>query len=130
MKIGIDLHGIIDKDEKWEVFVKSLMSASRDEVYVLTGASYLDAKRELQRLGYIQGVHYLNILSVTDYLLDKNYTWKRDEHNRPAFDVKVWNRAKGWIAEDVGLDVHIDDSTRYKPWFPWRTKYIIPGVIQ
>lgn len=116
-KIGIDLHGVITHEpEKYKAFMLNMMEIGW-EVYVLTGSTYKDAKAELGNLWFIQGKHYTNIVSVTDYLLSQKLPWEYDKHRRPWFDNEFWDRAKSDLAEELGLKVHYDDILRYKKYF-------------
>lgn len=116
-RIGVDLHGVITHEpEKYKIFMSNMISLGF-EVYVLTGSTYQDARNELGQLRFIQGQHYTNIVSVTDYLLSQDRDWHYDKHHRPWFDNDTWDRTKGDLAEELGLKAHYDDTLRYKKYF-------------
>lgn len=123
MKIGVDLHGVITDDPlRWERVCRSWI-INGDEVYILTGSTRVDALTELYKLGILQGRHYTNIVSVTDYLLSKGLSWQYDKHHRPSFDLKFWKSAKGELAEELELDIHYDDTLEYAEYFKGKTKF-------
>ena len=112
MKISLDLHGVIQANPKmFGEYAQELMEDGH-EVYILTGSAYTDAISELAELKF--NLNYITeIISVTDYLLDKDIPWQLDKWGRPSFDPSVWWGAKGQIARERGIDLHIDDYERY-----------------
>lgn len=116
VKISIDLHGVIETDtKKFEAYAKELMEDGH-EVYILTGSSYVDSISELAELKF--NLNYITeIISVTDYLLDKDVPWELDKWERPSFHPSVWWGAKGVIARERNIDFHIDDREEYEKTF-------------
>lgn len=112
MFISIDLHGVIDSNpEKFEEYAKELTEDGHD-VYILTGSSYVDAIEELSKLKF--DLQYItDILSITDILIDRGYDWEYDKWGRPSFDAKIWWYAKGNIAKEYNIDLHIDDRYEF-----------------
>lgn len=116
MNISLDLHGVITADPiGFEEYAKSLVKSGH-KVYILTGASYTDAISELAELRF--NLNYVTeILSVTDYLLEKEVPWEYDQYDRPSFHESVWWGCKGSIARKKKIDLHIDDSIDFEKHF-------------
>lgn len=116
MNISLDLHGVIDADPKgFEEYVKELKEKGHN-VFILTGSSYTDAISELAELKF--NLNYVTeIISITDYLLDKKVSWEYDQHNRPSFHESVWWACKGVVARERNIDLHTDDCIKFEKYF-------------
>jgi len=115
MKIGIDLHGTLDKDpEGFKKYIKK-MTKDGHKVYILTGSSCKDAVKEIEKLKI--KFNKIKIISTTDYLIKEGYDWEYDRWNRPSFANSIWWGAKAEIAKKIGLDLHIDDRQEYSEYF-------------
>lgn len=128
MRISLDLHGVIDKDPKgFNEYAKELVKNGH-EVYILTGSSYEDAISELAEVKFnLQNIK--EIISTTDYLLDKNTSWELDKWQRPVFNEFLWWGVKGNIARARKFDLHIDDCIKYEKTFT--TPFALyEGIIQ
>jgi len=112
MNISIDLHGVIDKDsEMFNEYTKELIEDGNN-VFILTGSSYVDAISELAELKF--NLNYITeIISVTDYLLDKNVPYEFDNYGRPSFHPTIWWGTKSQIARKMSIDLHIDDRLEF-----------------
>ncbi len=86
------------------------------DIYIMTGSSHKDAEKELKQLK-INPIKITKIISTTDYLLEKGYPWEYDKYNRPSFADSIWWGAKAEIAQDLKLDLHIDDRLEYQDAF-------------
>jgi len=116
MNISIDLHGVIDCDPKgFEEYAQEL-SDDGHNVFILTGASYTDALAELAELKF--NLKYIKkIISLTDYLLEKDLPFTYDKYNRPYFHDDIWWGAKACIAREQNINLHIDDCIQYQTTF-------------
>jgi hypothetical protein len=129
MKVGLDIHGVIDRYPEFFSFLTRtvLISLSiRDtynEIHIITGSSWTSEIKELLEKYEIYYTHYF---SVTDYLLEKGeaVTWK--DSKNPFFDNVVWNKAKAEYCDRNRIDFHFDDSDSYGQYFK-TTKYIKVG---
>lgn len=131
IKLGLDLHGVIDSDPR---FFSDLSCALLDyghQVFIVTGREESDDLHdELQKCG--METHdierYSRILSITTYqkkqgtpvhYLDENLT-------QPMMDPKIWNPTKAMLCATANIDIMIDDSVIYEPYFrDIKTQYII-----
>lgn len=126
MKLGLDIHGVIDKyPEKMIALAQDTMKKG-GRVYIITGPPAVKAREEMIALMsqyQISKPFWNQIYSIVDWMKQKkipNWTdanghvWALREHD--------WNAVKGQIAIELGLDLHIDDSEEYGEYFP-------PGVF-
>lgn len=124
VKIGLDIHGVIDKNPEFWI---NFTSCFYCEVYILTGHPKAKAKQELLDLGLKEGIHYKEIFSITDYLLNTgvskayNYT-----EGNPWFSEKEWNEAKSTFVKLKGIDVIVDDTIKYKDSMSSNVVFLTP----
>lgn len=116
MKIGFDLHGVLDNPKVSPFFsiISRLLIDEGHEIHIITGAEDTPTLRdELRR----SGVKWTHIFSITDYHKELGTPIIRDELGRPWMDPEIWNPAKGEYAMRVGIDIHFDDSFTYGKFF-------------
>ena len=109
MKLGLDLHGVIDSAPKmFHELTKTLVLAGH-EVHILTGP----------KIGWHlkMGIAYTHLFSITDYCESKGIQVEWDEHNNPHVDPYHWDKAKAEYCQEHGIDLHIDDSDAYGYFF-------------
>lgn len=117
MKIGVDLHGVLDRcPEDMKIVLASFM-AMKAEVYVVSGPPTNQIINELEKLGFVRFVHYTGTLSVVDYLRNSGVQMWRDENDNWWADDENWWDSKAAICKQVSIDFMIDDSDRYAPAF-------------
>ena len=114
LKIGLDIHGVIDsKPEFFEIFSKTLVDAGH-EVHILTGPHISDKLKEyLKKLN----ISYTHLFSISDYHKEKGTEIHYDDKGDPHLDRWAWDSAKAEYAQQHELDLHFDDSDQYKYWF-------------
>ena len=117
MKIGLDIHGVLDK----HLFLKelaALLVSNGHEVHIITGAMWENKSNvELEQLGIMRGIHYTHFFSIADTLLSggAEVEWKDDVN--PVFDEYLWNKIKGDYCKNHNIDFHLDDSDIYGKYF-------------
>jgi len=112
LKVGIDIHGVIDTfPERFKQLSVALV-ASGAQVHIVTG-SKRDARIEalLSRSG-IAFTHYFSIVESLEKKGD--IRWEGDQPY--AVDEK-WNVAKREYCEQQSIDFMIDDSSVYRDTF-------------
>ena len=116
MKISLDLHGVIKADpEHFNEYAEELANDGH-EIYILTGSSYSDAVAELTEIKFnLKNIK--EIISTTDYLLEKDVPWELDVWGRPTFNSFIWWGTKAVIARERKFDLHIDDNKEYGKTF-------------
>jgi len=128
MKIGLDIHGVIDSDPNFFSKLSKLLHEKGHTVYVITGNEICAAL--IDEL-YNYGIHYDELFSITSYhkSIGTYVTYENGDPNRPLISPAKWDRTKGEYAKKIGLDVHIDDSEVYGKYFPDTTQYILYNKI-
>lgn len=110
MKIGLDIHGVIDSDPAFfSDFTKSMHSIG-NEVHIITGEADTPALRK--RLVKWK-IKYDELFSITTTLLKLDYKVWYDRKGDPWFDNEIWNSAKGNYCSIKEIDLHFDDSPEY-----------------
>lgn len=114
MKIGFDIHGVIDTFDPFRTMIEKYLDDENVEVHVISGLEekYLD-----NEIGHLIDLDRIdNFFSVTDYLVKKGakITWV---NGMPWADEEEWNMAKAAYCRKVGIDILFDDSPIYAPYF-------------
>ncbi len=114
MKLGFDIHGVIDTFGVFQKMIDILIEADDVEIHVLSGLEekYLEA-----HIGHLIDLSRItNFFSVTDYLVETGakVEWK---DGLPWADDEAWNEAKTKYCDMVGIDVLFDDSPIYAQYF-------------
>lgn len=112
MKIGLDLHCVIDYDPVFfSKFSKAIINGG-GEIHIMTGSS-ITPELEEELLKY--GMMWTALFSIADYWKNKpGIDFWYDEKGRPWVDENLWNQAKGLYAQEKGLDLLMDDTLVYK----------------
>jgi hypothetical protein len=117
IKLGIDLHGVIDSD----VYkFKNYLLASRDIgtiVYIISGPHVEFIKKELSEYRIWDDQHYNEVFSVVDHLREMGVPMWEDSKGRPWASEEDWWKSKAEICEMHEIDIMIDDSEKYQPYF-------------
>jgi len=125
-RIGIDVHGVIDKDSE---FAKKHMKKFINigvEIYIISGPPVYEIKQELFSMGIIENIHYNKVLSIVDHLRSKNVEMWLDHKNTWWADESYWWRSKSEICEKMNIDIMIDNTETYKPYFKdIKTKFVL-----
>ena len=122
IKIGLDVHGVIDKYP--EIFSKLSKEWVEKgyEVHIITGQEWQTAVIQVVA-AKITYTHHYSIVDHNRKLGRHLYT--RDDKQGIWMDDDIWNRSKGAYAYSVHLDVHYDDSLTYVEHFPFYCTYVV-----
>lgn len=113
MKLGLDLHGVIDADPVSFARLSRDVIAARGEVHVITGS--LDTPKLHEQLkGY--GLSYTHIFSIASHYEALKKVWY-DDCGNPWTEASLWDRAKAEYCAREKIDLHIDDSEFYGQYF-------------
>lgn len=116
MRIGLDLHGVLDTEPGiFMGFCKVLMKSGA-KVFVISGPPSDELKAELNRLGFVQGEHYTDVVSIVDYLKSKGVSMWAENGTWWANDDAWWG-SKAEICKELNIRVMYDNTWRYKPYF-------------
>jgi len=119
MKLGLDIHGVIDANPDTFAFLSKSIVDSGGEVHIITGGSWSELlKKEVENAG----IKYTHFFSVYDYLKSTDAIpigliqfpngEIQDEYERT-----LWDSIKGKYSSEKGLDLHIDDTINYSKYF-------------
>jgi len=115
MRIGLDVHGVIDRyPQYFQKISKALVSAGH-EVHIITGQPWSDIGKKVDEWYYISHTHHFSIVDHhaklgTKMWQDEKKTWWMEEQD--------WNRSKGDYIHVAQIDVHFDDNWEYVNWIP------------
>jgi hypothetical protein len=116
MKVGFDIHGVLDNPYVGPVFAYLTRCLVQDghEVHILTGTEESDALFDKLRKLDVKWTHFF---SVTDHHKGLGTEISRDSQGRPWMNAEDWNPAKAAYCLHNRIDVHFDDSTQYDRHF-------------
>lgn len=125
MKIGIDIHGTIDRFPKFFSILTRILRIIKVEIHITTGVEKKFALKELKRMK----IEYDYLFSITEYhkkigtkILWDEFNLTGDGMTHPLISNSLWNRTKGNYCKINKIDLHIDDSPVYGRYFS--TPYI------
>lgn len=115
IKIGIDIHGVIDQRPKfWKAFVDALPK-DKFEIHVITGI-----KQEFDTFVDFQWDFWFSLHDECERLgMDITY----DEKGRPWVDPTKWDVLKAKYCKEQGIHLMFDDSPVYGQFFSNETMY-------
>lgn len=114
MKVGFDIHGVIDTFGIFQDLMNKMIEDDDVEVHIVSGLARAEAEG---RIGHIVDLSKVKYFSITDYLEsrpDVEVTWI---DGLPWTDKTAWDNAKADYCRDVGIDVLFDDSPVYGETF-------------
>ena len=119
MKLGLDIHGVIDSNPESFAFMSQSVIAGGGEVHIITGGSWTSELEEQLR-GF--GIKWTSCFSVYDYLLDSGIDsigtiQFPDGTIQKKFDYHLWDTIKAGYCKSNNIDLHIDDTEVYSKYF-------------
>ena len=124
--LGIDLHGVADAFPTIVAPVLKFLRESGTKVIFISGPPAGEVFQQLSSLGYEEGCHYDLIVSVVDFIRSKDYAMWQDTQGNWWTDDAIWWSSKAKICEEYSVDVIIDDSPKYAPFFEnIKTKFVL-----
>lgn len=126
MKIGIDLHGVIDNDPMLFKKLLTILCLQDREVYIVSGPPKEEILAELNALGFEEELHYKEIHSIVDFLKESGVEMWQDERGRWWSNNEDWLSSKAKICDGLSLEYMLDDKEMYRPAFDnIKTKFIL-----
>lgn len=124
IKVGIDIHGVIDRDPKLFAELTRRMKEAGHEVHIITGREICEEL--ITKLADLR-ISYDQLFSITSYHKDVGtyITYKDSDPTQPLIAPHKWDSTKAYYAEKEGLSIHFDDSTEYGRYFTGKTQYIL-----
>jgi hypothetical protein len=119
MKLGLDIHGVIDSNPKSFAFMSQSVVTNGGEVHIITGGSWTTELEE-QLKGY--GIKWTSHFSVYDYLVESGIDsigtiQFPDGTIQKKFDYDLWDTIKAGYCRSNKIDLHIDDTQVYSKYF-------------
>ncbi len=113
LKIGLDIHGVIDTFPARFKMLSTALIKDGAEVHIVTGVKR-DVK--IEKLLQKSGVQFTHYFSIVEYLEANNIKieWR---DGLPFTDENKWNLAKRNYCEAQEIDLMFDDSPIYRETF-------------
>jgi len=113
-KIGLDFHGVIDKEpELWSFLTENLIEKGY-EIHIITGHENNEKFRaELKSLNIV----WTHLFSIISYHKSIGTPVTYDKNGDPWIDEEIWNKSKAEYCKKENIDIIIDDSKIYEKYF-------------
>ena len=123
-KIGLDIHGVIDKHPDLFSILSKEAKENGWEVHILTGpplkrkyrthrGKFDTIEEELESYN----IFYDNIFSIVSYNLKVGSPNTVDSKGNFWFEEEVWNKTKSIYCKENDIDILIDDTEVYGDYF-------------
>ena len=116
MKLGLDFHGVIDKEAPTFSVLTKLLVENGHEVHEENTPSL---RNKLEAIG----IRYTHLFSISSHHRSIGTKMWRDGKDTPWMDQQTWDVTKAEYCKKNKIDLHIDDSEIYGKWF--RTPYLL-----
>ncbi len=113
IKIGLDIHGVVDSNLIFFKTLTKLLVDNGHEVHIITGARI---EKELPFLKK-NSISYTHLFSITDHHIEKGTKIIWDEKNDPHLETYLWDKTKAEYCKKQKIDIHFDDSDIYNYFF-------------
>lgn len=125
LKIGLDVHGVINKDPAFFSVLSNRLIKQCHEVHLLTGKEIgsILAKEIVD-----SGVSFTKLFSITTYhkSIGTYVAYKDGNPEWPMIAPPKWDRTKADYCAREGIDIMIDDSEIYGKYFEGlHTQYLL-----
>jgi hypothetical protein len=130
LKIGLDLHGVIDDDLYMFSTMASIAKKRGHKIFVITGEEDGPSVRnQLTKCGMkslYEGVLSITTSTTSHKSLGTRITFINGDETQPMMDPEIWNPTKAMLCASAGIDFMTDDSPIYGTYFDSiRTQYIL-----
>jgi hypothetical protein len=123
MKVGIDIHGVINTDPLVFSKLTKILRERNIEIHILTGprlnlkykSSGIEFNNVREELANYN-ITYDHIFSVLDYNIENNEDVWENEKGWWTSDL-AWNKTKAAYCKRNDIDIHIDDTKIYGKYF-------------
>lgn len=114
MKIGLDIHGVIDTNPILFSKLSKKVIEDGGEVHIITGTMLNPFKIEnLKRLD----IRWTHLFSISDYHKALGTPMTFSDKDNPWIDNNLWDRTKAEYCKENSINFHIDDTNRYGEYF-------------
>ncbi len=119
MKIGIDIHGVINLYPKLFAKLAKAWLQRGHEVHILTGMDWASAKKELE----VFSVPYSHYYSIVDYHRKIGTPMKKKKSGWWMAG-GLWDKSKGDYCAKHRIQIHFDNDLQYAKWFPETCSFV------
>lgn len=112
MKIGLDYHGVLNKNPAFFAKFCKKAVANGIKICILSGSP----KTELEAYLKENKIEYAELYSLLDDFKSRQMV-RFDEDGRFYVPDEIWDRAKARYCMQEKIDLHIDDSPIYGSYF-------------
>ena len=119
IKLGLDVHGVIDHDPVFFSKLSRMVMDNGGEVHIITGGSWtLEFEEEVRSKGVVWTHHF----SVYDHLIGQETLTVGevsfpDGKTQKKFVNGVWDPIKGEYCREHNISIHFDDTLVYRDYF-------------
>lgn len=117
MKLGLDVHGVLDANPKDFVTIAKYVRSIGGEVHIITGSSYDENLKQLLLSFNNNCIFWDYIVSIQDELIKRKEPEGINIYGRPYWKDETWDRIKGEYCARNMIDIHYDDTERYSEYF-------------
>ena len=114
MKVGFDIHGVIDTFGPFPDMARQMIADDSVEVYIISGLARAEAD---ESIGHIIDLDRIKYFSIADYLESRPDVEVKWIDGLPWADETAWNHAKADYCQEEGIDILFDDSKVYAETF-------------
>jgi hypothetical protein len=114
MRVGFDLHGVIDLYPKVFQDLGEKLIQEGHSIHIITGQSWEQVKDKVEKYE----IPYTNHFSTVDYHKKLGTKMWQDDKGTWWLDQELWLRSKGSYVTKEHIDVHFDDTLEYARFFP------------
>jgi len=115
LRIGLDFHGVIDKNPGLYRALSHLLVNNGHEVHIITGIPFMHLDMDWLTKWDIKYTHFF---SVVDHHESKGTPIQYDEEGEsPKIDPYLWDKTKAEYCAEKDINLHLDDSEVYGMFF-------------
>ena len=115
IKIGLDLHGVIDSMPEFFAFFTKAMISAGAEIHIITGGTTNEDTKLLEDYG----IEWTHIFSLLDHhtKMGTPTSGIHPKHGFPMVSDSEWDKTKGEYCRKNNISLHIDDTIAYNEFF-------------
>jgi hypothetical protein len=114
MKVGLDIHGVIDQNPKFFAELSKALVKAGHEVHIITGPRFEKVEPLLKRCK-ITYTHFFSIVEYEEKRGKAKIRW--DKKGDPFMEFHIWDSCKARYCKRMKIDFHLDDSSKYGEHF-------------
>lgn len=115
MRLGLDIHGVIDKRPEEFAFLAASVISAGGEVHILTGGSVTEEMKGKVRGFGVAWTHFFSVYDHMESIGEEQVGVIRfpDGSEQKKFEPARWDKVKADYCRRHAIDLHIDDTATY-----------------